>query len=164
MKRGLFVLFVAMVLVFNSFTMCAEALKLTYDGKVHEYTGNIYTLKVDGEVVNSDLPPIIINGRSLVPVRAIFEKLGAKVGWDAASKKVTISYDSNTIELKINDVNALVNGTKVAMEVPAKIINDRTVVPVRFVGEQLGMEVGWNAEKGEITLDSGKSVVASINE
>jgi len=66
MKRGLFVLFVAMVLVFNSFTMCAEALKLTYDGKVHEYTGNIYTLKVDGEVVNSDLPPIIINGRSLV--------------------------------------------------------------------------------------------------
>jgi len=57
-------------------------------------------LKVDGEVVNSDLPPIIINGRSLVPVRAIFEKLGAKVGWDAASKKVTISYDSNTIELK----------------------------------------------------------------
>jgi len=54
---------------------------------VHEYTGNIYTLKVDGEVVNSDLPPIIINGRSLVPVRAIFEKLGAKVGWDAASKK-----------------------------------------------------------------------------
>jgi N-acetylmuramoyl-L-alanine amidase len=164
MKRGLFVLFVAMVLVFNSFTMCAEALKLTYDGKVHEYTGNIYTLKVDGEVVNSDLPPIIINGRSLVPVRAIFEKLGAKVGWDAASKKVTISYDSNTIELKINDVNALVNGTKVAMEVPAKIINDRTVVPVRFVGEQLGMEVGWNAEKGEITLDSGKSVVASIND
>jgi len=144
--------------------MYAEALKLNYDGKVQEYTGNIYTLKVDGEIINSDMPPIIINGRSLVPVRAIFEKLGAKVGWDAESKKVTVSYDGNKIELKINDVNALVNGTKVEMEVPAKIINDRTMVPLRFVGEQLGMEVGWYPEKGEITLDGKKSAVASIND
>ncbi|WP_265444121.1 AMIN domain-containing protein [Acetivibrio straminisolvens] len=164
MKRGLLILFIAMSLIFNSFSICAEALILNYDGKVQEYTGNIFTLKVDGEIVNSDMPLIIINGRSLVPVRAIFEKLGAKVGWDAASKKVTVSYDSNIIELKINDVYALVNGAKVEMEVPAKIINDRTLVPLRFVGEQLGMEVGWYPEKGEITLDGKKGAVASIND
>ncbi len=164
MKRGLFILFVVMSLVFNCFSMFAEALTLNYDGKVQEYTGNIFTLKVNNEIVDTDIPPIIINGRSLVPVRAIFEKLGAKVGWDAASKKVTVSYDGNTIELKINDVYALVNGTKVEMEVPAKIINDRTLVPLRFVGEQLGMEVGWYPEKGEISLNGKKSAVASIND
>ena len=69
-------------------------------------------------------------------------------------KKVTVSYNGKDIVLKINDTYATVNGEKVKMEVPAKIINDRTVVPLRFVGESLDMEVGWYPEKGEITIDN----------
>jgi len=74
-------------------------------------------------------------------------------------KKVTISYDSNTIELKINDVNALVNGTKVAMEVPAKIINDRTVVPVRFVGEQLAWKSDGMRKKARLLWTAEKALL-----
>lgn len=163
MKRGLFILLVAFSLIFNSSGVAAQKLLLTYDGAVHEYTGNIFSLKVNGEEIKSDIPPIIINGRSLVPVRAIFEKLGAQVFWDATEKKVTVSYNGKDIVLKINDTYATVNGEKVKMEVPAKIINDRTVVPLRFVGESLDMEVGWYPEKGEITIDN-KTVVAQIND
>ena len=112
---------------FNSSGVAAQKLLLTYDGAVHEYTGNIFSLKVNGDTIKSDIPPIIINGRSLVPVRAIFEKLGAQVFWDATEKKVTVSYNGKDIVLKINDTYATVNGEKVKMEVPAKIINDRTV-------------------------------------
>lgn len=158
MRRGLFIFLIILSLVFNYSGVFAEGLLLSYDGAVHKYTGNIYTLKVNNETINSDMPPIIINGRSLVPVRAIFEKLGAKVQWDGANKIVSISYDNTSVELKINDSYALVNRNKVKMDVPAKIINNRTVVPLRFVGEQLDMKVGWNPEKGEITLDNNKVI------
>lgn len=163
MRRGLFILLVVFSLIFNSSGAAAQKLLLTYDGAVHEYTGNIFSLKVNGETIKSDIPPIIINGRSLVPVRAIFEKLGAQVFWDATEKKVTVSYNETDIVLKINDTYAMVNGEKVKMEVPAKIINDRTVVPLRFVGENLDMEVGWHPEKGEITIDN-KIVAGQIND
>ncbi|NLM58056.1 MAG: AMIN domain-containing protein [Clostridium sp.] len=163
MRKALFILFMVFSLIISSFSVSAQKLLLTYDGAVHEYTGNIFSLKVNGETVKSDLPPIIINGRSLVPVRAIFEKLGAQVSWNATEKKVTVSYNGKDIVLKINDTYATVNGQKIKMEVPAKIINDRTVVPLRFVGENLDMEVGWYPEKGEITIDN-KIVVGQIND
>ena len=92
MRKALFILFMVFSLIISSFSVSAQKLLLTYDGAVHEYTGNIFSLKVNGETVKSDLPPIIINGRSLVPVRAIFEKLGAQVSWNATEKKVTVSY------------------------------------------------------------------------
>jgi len=113
---------------------------LSYDGAVHEYIGNICSLKVNGELISTDIPPVILNSRSLVPARAVFEKLGASVGWDKVKKKVSVLLNNINIELKINDKNAVVNNKKVELDVPAKIINDRTMIPVRFVGEQLNMK------------------------
>ena len=63
MRRGLFILLVVFSLIFNSSGAAAQKLLLTYDGAVHEYTGNIFSLKVNGETIKSDIPPIIINGR-----------------------------------------------------------------------------------------------------
>lgn len=157
MKKLFCVYLMLITFMITSITTYAKGIMLTYDGATQEYTGNIYKLYVNDELVTSDIPPIIINGRSLVPVRAIFEKLGAEVGWDSKNKKVSVSYENNEVELIINDDNALINGNKVKMEVPAKIINDRTMVPLRFVGEQLNMEVGWHAAKGEITINSKKN-------
>ncbi|MFZ5990000.1 MAG: AMIN domain-containing protein [Bacillota bacterium] len=165
MKKALFMYLVILSLAFNSLGVFARDIMLSYDGSVHKYTGNVYSLKVNNETVESDIPPVIINNRSLVPVRAIFEKLGAKVVWDGANQKVSISYKATNVELKINDYYALVDSRKVKMDVPAKIINNRTMVPLRFVGEQLNMKVGWYPEKNEITIDSNEiKALGSLND
>ncbi|TYQ16278.1 UNVERIFIED_CONTAM: N-acetylmuramoyl-L-alanine amidase [Acetivibrio alkalicellulosi] len=153
-KKALFIYLMIIALMFNTLGLFANGLILRYDGGVHTYRGNIYSLKVNNELIVSDMPPIIMNDRSLVPVRAIFEKLGASVEWDASARRVSVSYNEMEVELIIDDYYALVNGNKEKMEVPAKIINDRTMVPLRFVGEQLNMNVGWHPDRGEITIDS----------
>lgn len=165
MKRIFCIYLMIFTFIITGISAYGQELTLTYDGAVHKYTGNIYKLIVNNEPVVTDIPPIIINDRSLVPVRAIFEKLGATVTWDSKNQKVTVSYNGSKVELKINDNNAVIDGTKVKIEVPAKIINDRTMVPARFVAEQLNMEVGFSSEKGEITINSKTTgELASLND
>jgi len=149
-KKIFFAYLISIVLILTPLRAFAKELYLTYDGAVHKYVGNIYSLKVNGEIVDSDIPPIIMNDRSLVPVRAIFESLGAEVHWDSKERKVLVSYRGSDVDSHI----AIVNGKETEMEVPAKIINDRTMVPLRFVGEQLNMNVGFDNDKKEISIDS----------
>lgn len=153
-KKIFFAYLISIVLILTPLRAFAKELYLTYDGAVHKYVGNIYSLKVNGEIVDSDIPPIIMNDRSLVPVRAIFESLGAEVHWDSKERKVLVSYRGSDVELTIDSHIAIVNGKETEMEVPAKIINDRTMVPLRFVGEQLNMNVGFDNDKKEISIDS----------
>lgn len=116
-------------------------------------------IRVNGEILNTDVSPVIIDDRALVPARAVFEKLGAKVDWIAENNEVSISYLDKNIKLTIDSKNAIVNGNTVEMEVPAKIINERTFIPVRFVGEQLNMVVGWQAKKNLITIDDPSKLI-----
>ena len=153
-KKVLFAYLISIALILTPLGAFAKELYLTYDGATHKYLGNIYSLMVNGEVVDSDMPPIIMNDRSLVPVRAIFESLGAKVYWYDDERKVLVSYRGNDVELIIDSFIATVNGKEIKMEVPAKIINNRTMVPLRFVGEQLNMNVGFDNDKKEISIDS----------
>lgn len=136
----------------------AKTLLLSYDGSVHKYTGAICDLKVNGDLVSTDIPPVIINNSSLVPARVVFEKLGAEVNWDAANKKVLISMNDKSVELKINNKKAVVNNVVVEMSVPAKIINDKTMVPLRFVGEQLDAKVDWLPSENLIAINKNTSV------
>lgn len=131
----------------------AAPLLLAYDGKVHEFTGEVCSLLINGEVVTSKVPAIIMNDRTLVPARAVFEKLGAKVGWDEVNEKVLVSLNNSSVELKINDKNAKINNKIVQMDVPPKIINDSTMLPARFVAEQLNMKVGWNPSQNIVMID-----------
>jgi N-acetylmuramoyl-L-alanine amidase len=87
MKKLLCIYLMVTTFILTCVTTYAQGITLTYDGVTKKYTGNIYKLYVNNELVNSDMPPIIINDRSLVPVRAIFEKLGAEVAWDAKKQK-----------------------------------------------------------------------------
>ncbi len=152
-KLIVFCVLITSILTLLSLPVNAEALKLTYDGAVHYYTGDIYNLKLDGEPIVTDEPPVIINDRTLVPARAVFEKMGAVVDWDSSAQKVTVSLENTVMKLKINDTNVDVNGKSVTLDVPARIINGRTMLPLRFVGEQLNMKVGWFPDKLLITLD-----------
>jgi photosystem II stability/assembly factor-like uncharacterized protein/methionine-rich copper-binding protein CopC len=101
--------------------------------------------------------PIIKNGRTLVPIRAIIESLGGTVVWNATERKVTISLGSTTIELWIGKSTAKVNGVGTSIDsmnakVVPEIINGRTMLPLRFVAENLGCDVQWDGITKTITI------------
>lgn len=99
-----------------------------------------------------DQLPVIQNGRTLVPVRAIFEKIGADVQWNAEERKVTAVKGNTTVELTIDDVNAKKNGAAQTLEAPATILNGRTMVPLRFAAEAFGADVAWDPDMRRVTL------------
>ena len=86
----------------------------------------------------------IVQDRFLVPMRGIFEALGAVVGWDGETRTVTGTKGDISVKLTIDSKIANVNGKTVELDVPATIIRDRTYVPTRFVSESLGANVGWD--------------------
>jgi len=103
--------------------------------------------------------PVIIPAwsRTVVPIRAIVEALGGTIEWEDTTRKVTINFKDTTIELWIDDPQAKVNGTEVYIDpnnhsVKPIIINDRTMLPLRFVAESLGCNVGWDPDTRTITI------------
>ena len=101
---------------------------------------------LDGAEIATDSPPVIENGRTLAPVRAVFEGMGGTVTWNQESKEVTLVKDDMTVKLKIGSKSAYINGTENILDVPARIIKNRTMIPVRFVSEALGCEVSWDGK------------------
>lgn len=104
----------------------------------------VVTLKLDGKKVVCDVPPCIVENRTLIPARALFEELGAEVSWNEKKRVVTIDYDGTEIVLPIDSTKVTVGGEKKELDVPAMIVKDRTMIPVRFVAEHFGFTVEWN--------------------
>lgn len=109
-------------------------------------------VQVDGREVAFDVPPVIENGRALVPFRAISESLGARVNYEEKSKTVNMVKGNVTVKLVIGNTTALKNTDKITLEVPAKIIKSRTMVPLRFVSEALGANVHWDTASRLISI------------
>jgi len=103
-------------------------------------------LYVDGWKLEPEVEPVIIGDRTMVPVRAIFEALGADVQWNDVTRTVTATKGETTISIAIDSTTAYVNGAAVPLDVPAQIVSDRTMVPARFVSESLGADVWWDAD------------------
>ena len=106
---------------------------------------------IDGTPLESDVYPKIENDRTLVPMRAIFESLGATIDWDGENRIVTATRDGITISLAIGSNTLYKNSEEIYVDVPAKIENDRTLVPLRVVSESLDCTVEWN--KAERTVN-----------
>ena len=116
---------------------------------------------VNGKTLTFDSAPIVQQGRTLVPLRAIFEALGATVDWQPAAKTVTATKNDTVIQLIVGG-QAYKNGQEVTLDVPAKIINGRTLVPLRFVSEALGATVDWN--NGTIAITAAASAYQLIDQ
>jgi hypothetical protein len=112
------------------------------------------TMMINGEPRALDAPPIIVSGRTLVPLRAVTEALGASVEWNASARAVTLHWRGHTIVMVIGASTALVDGTSMKLDIPARLLNGRTMVPVRFVTENLGCSVTWDAQTRSITVTS----------
>lgn len=121
---------------------------LSASGVNPEYSASTGTtpihLFINQREIYCDQPPVIINGRTLVPMRAIFEALKATVEWDDATRTVTSVRGGTVIQLTIGSDTAFVNSLPNTLDVPAQIISGRTMVPVRFIAESVGASVDWD--------------------
>ncbi|RKD24034.1 hypothetical protein BEP19_06395 [Ammoniphilus oxalaticus] len=111
--------------------------------QVDAATSNIQ-LVIEGKTYQPDTPPKIVNGRTLVPIAVVAEALGAKVTWDGKQRKVEISGKSVELSMWIGQAKAILNGQEISMDAPPRIVQDRTLVPLRFIGQALGANVGWD--------------------
>lgn len=107
----------------------------------HPDTVRVY---VDSNPVYFDQIPQIEEGRILLPLRGVFEALGAKVEWDAATNTVTAERNGITVSLTVGSDKMIVNGKEVTLDVPAKITGGRTFIPLRAIGEAFGLKVEWD--------------------
>lgn len=122
---------------------------------------------LDGEILEFDQNPVIQNGRTLVPLRGIFEPMGAEVGWDDATQTVTAVKDDITIKLTIGDNILYKNGEAITLDVPAQLIGSRTMVPARAVSEAFDARVGWIEEIWMVTIvtdETMKKAIDSVNQ
>jgi len=107
---------------------------------------------VNGEKLVSDVYPKIEDNRTLVPMRAIFEAVGAEILWDGNTRTVTAVKDGITVTVQIGSNILYKNGAEVILDVPAKIEEERTLVPLRAVTEALGGTVEWNGEDRTVNI------------
>lgn len=101
---------------------------------------------INGVQISFDVPPQIINGRTMVPLRAIFEALGAEVSWEAETSTAVSKRGSTEIRITIGENRLLKNGNEIAIDVPAQIVDSRTLVPARAIAESYNCSVFWDGE------------------
>lgn len=119
------------------------------------------TVNLDGRYLAFEVPPMIDNGRTLVPLRAIFEAMGATVTWDQTTYSATAVKGDTTVVLRIGSMTPTINGQAKQLDVPAKIINGRTLAPLRFVGEAFGGSVQWDSATQVITMTSAPGSISA---
>ena len=146
MKKLLTLLLIA-TLTITSFAFADEGIKIIIDSTPQTY----------------DQMPIIVNDRTMVPLRGIFEALGARVNWIDATKTIIGSKGDKTITLQIDNTYANISGKEITLDVAPQIISSRTMVPVRFISESLGAEVGWDGNTRTVTITNPKEETASTN-
>ena len=117
---------------------------------------------VDADPVFFDQPPVTIGGRVLIPLRGVFERLGAFVQWNPASNTVLATRGAAQIQLTIGSRIAFVNGRQVMLDVPPMVVRARTLVPLRFVSEAMGARVDWDPSTRTVFITSGGAAQPAV--
>lgn len=141
--------------VITAALVCAQTAAVVADG---------ISVVCNGERLAFDTEPIIVEGRTLVPLRKIFEALGAEVEWNDTTKTVTAKKNEREIELTIGKAEMRVNDKTIALDTAAMIVNDRTLVPVRAVSEGMGASVDWDDATKTVLISQTTAATASTPE
>lgn len=120
------------------------------------------SVKLNGKKLSFDVEPQIINDRTMVPLRAIFEAMGATVDWDQDTQTVTSTKGDTTVKMTINDTNMYVNGEAKELDSPATIVDDRTLVPVRAIAESYGATVEWEDSTKTVVITTGEDETTEV--
>lgn len=141
----------AFTIVFSCFSVYAQEIK----------PANVKVLLNEQELT-FEQAPVIVNDRTLVPLRAIFESLGAEVEWDGETRTVTATRDNDIIKLTIDDLVAYKNDDSITLDAPPIIVEGHTMVPARFIAESFGLEVGWDGDSRIITIEKIDKTITPI--
>lgn len=112
------------------------------------------TVIVDGQTMSFDQPPIVRTGRVFVPLRGVFERLGASVVY--SNGQINATGRGRTVSLTIGSTQATVDGQPTTLDVAPFLAGDRTLVPLRFIAQSLGATVNWNDGTSTVTIDAGR--------
>ena len=149
--KKLIVMILTLVMVFQ-FTAFADT------------NSNEITVIIKGTEIEFDVPPQIINGRTMVPMRKIFETLGARVQWVAEAQLIVATKGSKIMSMSIGNNNLSIvdimteDPKNIPLDVPPLIVDSRTLVPARAVSEALNMEVSWDGETRTVTIEDKESL------
>ncbi|WP_147803205.1 stalk domain-containing protein [Alkalicoccus halolimnae] len=117
-------------------------------------SGNeVIPVTINGKTLQTDQDPFLQNDTTMVPLRAIFEELGADVEWNNSLRQAEATLGSKSVKVAINDRTGYASGSRFSLEEPAMIRGDRTMVPLRFVSESLGADVNWNRSARTVTIN-----------
>ena len=109
---------------------------------------------VDNEAVEFDQPPVIVDGTTLVPVRAVFEKAGALVSWEQETRTATLVKDEYTVTIKLDDTVLYKNGEAIELAKPAQMLSDRVLIPVRAIGEAMDFDINWDGFHSQVVVST----------
>lgn len=115
---------------------------------------NTIGIKINGIAVNTTVSPYQSNGATLVPLRVISSNLGAAVEWDSSTQKIVITTTGKKIVLEIGSTVATVNGVEKTLTSPPEIKEGITMVPIRFISENLDCEVAWDDQEQMVIVIS----------
>ncbi len=137
------------------FTAMAVTLSVfALSGVLANAENDVVSVTVDNQAVEFDQNPVIIEGHTLVPVRAVFEKAGATVTWDQPTQTATITKDDYIVTIKYGESFLYKNGQPIALEQPADVINNRTMIPVRAIAEAMDFAVTWDGHHSLILVST----------
>ncbi|MBQ9267438.1 MAG: copper amine oxidase N-terminal domain-containing protein [Clostridia bacterium] len=161
MKNKFLVMLALMLTVLASVAFASqEVIEVKLNDKYIDFTDD------QGNVVN----PELINDRTMVPMRKIFEALGADIMWDGATQRVTATTAEKEITLQINNTEASVKSLEteetdtIKLDSAPVILNDRTMVPVRFIAESLEKQVGWDAKNRVVVIIDYSEILEDLKE
>lgn len=139
MKKKLSIVLLSLVMAFNT---CG----------IVGYANDGITVTLNGDKIDFDVQPQLINDRTMVPLRKIFEAMGAYVDWYGDTQTVVATKDDKVVTAKIDDTKLYINDEVKTLDVPPMIIDGRTLVPARFVAESFGANVDWDGATQTVVI------------
>ncbi|MBR6523137.1 MAG: copper amine oxidase N-terminal domain-containing protein [Clostridia bacterium] len=141
MKKILSVLFITVILFLTMmFSVSAN------NGEISVY--------LDAAKIEFDVKPQIINGRTMVPIRAIFEKMGAVVEWDGNTGSAVCTKGDTVVKMTVNSMDMYINNQLTKMDISPVVIDGRTLAPARYVAEAFGADVQWSQKNNSVVICS----------
>jgi len=155
----------AILLIFSQIGHAASEKRIQISMNNSHVSVREVSVKIDGKAIDTGTPSFVLTDRTLVPVRFIAENYGAKVDWDQKTKTVTITHESKEIKLTIDSAIAIINGDKKVLDknsIPRLVTFEnkeiKTMVPLSFLAEAMGYDVGWDEINKVPYINSNKDI------
>lgn len=158
MMKKILAFLLSMTLLATGLTACAAENNTNGDISVVLQIGNP-NMTVNGTekpIDENGTSPVIVNDRTLLPIRAVIEEMGGAVEWDGETQTVLLAYGGDIITLAIDNETAFLNDNAQTLDTAPTIINDRTMLPIRFIAESFRFDVNWVQDEQKVIITSVK--------